>query len=124
MPAIACLRFLALTGWRSNEALSLKWRDVDFVRRTARLADTKTGASMRPLSNAACDVLRGLVRVGDGELAFPASRPRVVMSGFKKFARRVIAMSGLPADITPHTLRHSFASTATTLDFPTRQSQC
>ena len=60
--AVAAARFLALTGWRSGEALGLRWAEVDLPRRTARLADTKTGESLRPLSHAACDVLRGLGR--------------------------------------------------------------
>ena len=25
-PAIACLKFIALTGWRSGEALGLRWK--------------------------------------------------------------------------------------------------
>jgi integrase len=56
--AIAAGSFLALTGWRSGEALTLRWGMVDLARRTARLKDTKTGESLRPLSAAACDVLR------------------------------------------------------------------
>ena len=59
--AVAAARFLALTGWRSGEALGLRWAEVDLPRRTARLADTKTGESLRPLSHAACDILRGLI---------------------------------------------------------------
>ncbi len=48
--ALACARFLALTGWRTGEALTLRWRDIDLARRTATLPDTKTGRSMRGLS--------------------------------------------------------------------------
>ena len=70
--AVAATRFLALTGWRSGEALELRWNEVDIARRTATLGDTKTGRSMRPMSKAACDVLRGLTRSGD--LVFPATR--------------------------------------------------
>lgn len=55
--AVAAARFLALTGWRSGEAIGLRWKEVDLVRRTARLGDTKTGTSMRPLSRQACEVL-------------------------------------------------------------------
>ena len=57
-PAIAAARLLALTGWRRNEALELRWEEIDLDRRTAKLPDTKTGRSTRPLSHAACDVLR------------------------------------------------------------------
>ena len=70
-PAVACLRFLALTGWRSGEALGLRWADVDLARRTATLADTKTGRSIRPLTHAACALLRALPRMADGALVFP-----------------------------------------------------
>ena len=58
--AIATARFLALTGWRSGEALALRWSELDLARRTATLADSKTGRSVRPLSHAACDVLRSM----------------------------------------------------------------
>ena len=70
-PAAAdAARFLALTGWRSGEALALRWDEIDLARRTATLDDTKTGKSLRPLSHAACDVLRSINRSGD--LVFPA----------------------------------------------------
>jgi integrase len=110
--AIAVARFLALTGWRSGEALGLRWDEIDLARRTATLGDTKTGRSVRPLSNAACDVMRSLSRSGD--LVFPATRGSgdVVMSGFKKLWKRIAKLGELPPDVTPHVLRHSFASLA------------
>lgn len=112
--AIAAARFLAVTGWRRGEALSLKWVEVDLATRTARLADTKTGRSMRPLSLAACDVLRGLPRFG--ELVFPAPSGKA-MSGFRQTWLRIAAQSSLSKEVTPHTLRHSFASIAADLGF-------
>jgi integrase len=115
--AIAAAHFLALTGWRSGEALALRWDEVDLARRTATLGDTKTGQSVRPLSHAACDVLRNLPR--SGHLVFPAARGRgeVVMSGFKKLWKRIAKLGGLPSDVTPHVLRHSFASLAADLGY-------
>src|SRR5450759_87061 len=47
--AVAAARFLALTGWRSGEALELRWADIDVVRRTATLPNTKTGRTDRPV---------------------------------------------------------------------------
>ena len=113
--ALAAARFLALTGWRSGEALGLRWAEVDLARRTATLTDTKTGKSMRPLSNAACDLLKDLSRTGD--LVFPASRGDGRMTGFPKFWARVAGLVDIPADITPHVLRHSFASLASDLGY-------
>jgi integrase len=106
--ATAVTRFLALTGWRSGEALGLRWDEVDPARRTATLGDTKTGRSMRPLSRAASEVLGSLTRSAD--LVFPATRGEGRMSGFPKLWARIAAHGGLPASVTPHTLRHSFAS--------------
>ena len=114
-PAVAAARFLALTGWRSGEALNLRWPEVDLAARTAVLPGTKTGRSMRPLSNAACDVLCKLPRVG--EPMFPSSRGGGLMPKLAKHWARIIKLAGLPADVSPHTLRHSFASTAADLGY-------
>jgi integrase len=110
--AVSMARFLALTGWRSGEAQGLHWADIDLVRRTATLADTKSGRSMRPLSHLACDVLRGLGRGADAALVFPPTRGTGTMTGFRKLWDRIAKAGKLPADITPHVLRHSFASLA------------
>jgi integrase len=114
--AVAAIRFLALSGWRSGEVLGLRWGpELDLARRTAKLGDTKTGASTRPLSHAVCDVMRSLTRSGD--LVFAATRGTGRMLGFPKLWVRIAKLGGLPADVTPHTLRHSFASLANDLGY-------
>jgi integrase len=115
--AVAAARFLALTGWRSGEALELRWAEVDLVHRTATLPDTKTGRSVRPLSREVCDILR--TRTGSSGLVFPASRGNndVTMSGFKKMWKKIAELGNLSADVTPHTLRHSFTSLAADLGY-------
>jgi integrase len=114
--AVAAPKFLAVSGWRRGEMLALKWAEVDLATRTARLADTKTGYSLRPLSHAACDVLRNLPRMG--KLVFPASKGSdKPMIGYHKVYLRIAAKAGLPTDVTPHILRHSFASVAADLGY-------
>jgi integrase len=115
--AVAAVRFLVFTGWRSGEALALTWGAVDLARRTATLADTKTGRSVRPLSDAACDILRGLDREGDDALVFPPTRGRGTMTGFRRMFDRIAKLGKLPAAVTPHVLRHSFASLAADVGF-------
>ena len=110
--AVAVTRFIAVSGWRSGEALALRWNEIDLDRRTVFLTETKTGKSMRPLSNIAADLLRRQPRFAG--LVFPATRGNgdLIMTGYKKFFRKIAKAGALPADITPHTLRHSFASVA------------
>ena len=95
----------------------MRWEEVDLARRTVILGDTKSGRSIRPLSVAACDVLRRPSLTGD--LVFPATRGGgdVVMSGFKKLWKRVAKLGSLPTDITPHVLRHSYVSLAANLGY-------
>jgi integrase len=108
-PAVpAIIRFLALTGWRCGEALALRWEHINLERRTATLPDTKSGKSMRALSVAACDILKGLPFKKTGPV-FPGSRGDGIMSGgFKKNFRKLVS----DPTITPHTLRHAFCSVA------------
>ena len=114
--AVAATKFLALSGWRRGEMLALRWSAVDLATRTAQLADTKTGFSLRPLSHAACDILGRLPRMGG--LVFPASTGNDKrMTGFHKIWLRIAAKARLPADVTPHIMRHSFASIAADLGF-------
>jgi integrase len=109
-PAISAARFMAFSGFRRGEVIALRWGEIDLARRTAALADTKTGKSIRPLSQAACEVLRGLPLTGD--LVFPATRGDGRMTGFPKLWAKIAKLGVLPADVTPHVLRHSFASIA------------
>ena len=113
--AIAAAKFLLLTGWRLGEALGLRWSEIDIERRTATLPDTKTGRSIRPLSSHACSILPKRRKATD--LVFPATRGDGVMSGFPSLWKKMAVIGGLPADITPHVLRHSYASLASDLGF-------
>jgi integrase len=118
-PAIALTRFLLVTGWRRGEGLALKPSEVHLVRRTATLGDSKTGRSVRPLSNSAMSLLRSATnsKAEPDGLVFQASRGRGLMSGYPKIWERIALAAGLPDDVTPHVFRHSFASLAADLGF-------
>ncbi len=114
---IAVARFLLLTGWRRGEALGLTWAELDLPRRTARLSDSKTGISVRPLSQAACELLADQGIGKSDALVVPPTRGKGLMGGFPWAFQRIVAVGGLPADVTPHVLRHSFASLAGDLGY-------
>ena len=114
-PAVAAVRFLVLTGWRSGEVARLSRPEIDLARRTATLGDSKTGRSIRPLSHAARDALRKILQ-GSGEKVFPASRggPDTLLH-LKKYWPRIAKLGGLADDLSLHVLRHSFISIAADL---------
>jgi integrase len=113
--AIGAIWFLALTGWRPAEVLGLKWTELNLLKRTAYLGDSKTGKSMRPLPRAACNVLQNTPRLSP--LVFPGTRGSGRMNGFRKFWARIINASELASDVTPYVLRHSFTSLASDLGY-------
>lgn len=109
--ALAAIRFLAVSGWRRGEVLNLRWSEVDICTRTATLADTKTGESMRPLAAEAVAILQQQPRAG--ALVFPAlADPGKPMANFNKTWVKLRTRAELPPEITPHVIRHSFASEA------------
>lgn len=71
-PVAVLFRLILLTGMRKNEALRLRWRDVNLSRATVTLIDTKAGEPQTvALSPQAVEVLRELPRgVGNAAL-FP-----------------------------------------------------
>lgn len=113
----AIMWLLALTGCRSGEIENLKWSEVDLDAQVIRLADSKTGKSIRPLGASAKAVFECIEREAGNEYVFPAARlDGLPYAGFKRFYRGVFQKAGLDG-VTPHVLRHSFASVGADLGF-------
>jgi integrase len=108
--AVEAIRLIALTGCRRGEIQRLRRSEVDLTGQALRLGDTKTGYSVRPIGLAALVALSGVMERGRSQLIFPATRGTGYFQGVDK-AWRIIAGRRLP-NVTPHVLRHSFASTA------------
>jgi integrase len=109
--------FLLCTGARMSEALELQWRDVDLVGRRAIFWQTKGGSrrvaslparvglSLGDVSPSA----RGAVfRTNTG--AAYADRARAGGGQIKTAWKATLRRAGLPTEITPHDLRHTWAS--------------
>jgi integrase len=105
---------LALTGCRIGEVIGLKWAEVENAGCCFRLAETKEGASVRPIGRPALEVLAKIERAGP--FVLPAARGVGAFGGMRGFWRRLVKRAELP-DVTPHTLRHSFASVAGDLGY-------
>lgn len=107
--AVAAIRFLVLTGFREQEALSLRWDVVDTERAEVTLGDTKTGKSVRPLGAHAVHLLATLPR--EGAYVFPGAvsgAPRREIKRVWYAVREAAKLDGLRL----HDLRHTVASVA------------
>jgi integrase len=95
---------LAVTGWRSGEAKNLRWEECDLERNIVTLGDTKTGVSVRPLSNIAIEIIKRQKHNG-APYVFEYKNGRPVHS-----LRSYWLKLGMDRTIVPHCLRHSYAS--------------
>jgi integrase len=124
----ALLATLTLAGLRIDEALSLRWGQVDLANGRLRIAGTKTDAAARvvdllPLLRdelaalAASRPHRGtsdlVFGTGTGAKQSPSNVRRRVLASAGERANVQLAQRGiepLPAGLTPHSLRRTFAS--------------
>lgn len=111
--AVAAIRLLAMTGCREQEILSLRWDAVDFERGYLRLADSKTGKSVRPLGQSAAAILEELPRIQGHPHVLPGLRPNQHLTEIKRVWYAVRHAAKLD-DLRLHDLRHSFASVPAT----------
>ena len=114
LASVTAIRLLMLTGCRLNEIQTLRWEDVDLEAAELRLRDTKTGARMVPLSNAAVSVLSALPCKEDSPWVIAGKKPGAHLTDIQKPWRRIRSRAELE-DVRIHDLRHSFASRALAL---------
>ena len=109
--AVAAIRFLALSGCRRNEALTLQWKWLDFEHGLAKLPDSKTGQKVLLLGREALNFLQTLPKTSSSPLIFPSSVGGVTPLSIQKVWVKVREEAGLE-DVRLHDLRHNFASSA------------
>lgn len=112
---IAAIRFLLLTGFRRMEGLGLERVWFDSEECAVRFPDTKSGAQVRVIGQAAIDLLVGQPKT-TSPFFFPADWGDGHFIGIVRVLDRVCRAAGL-MNVTPHTLRHTYASVAGDLGF-------
>jgi integrase len=112
--AVLGVRLLALTGCRRGEIERLRWDEVDLPGRCLRLSDSKEGESVRPLGADAIALLEKLPR--EGRYVLPGAVSDKPFVGLPKAWLRIVGSSAL-SGLTPHGLRHAFASVADDLGY-------
>lgn len=109
----AILELFYSSGVRVAELAAMDVRDFDFYNETVRVFGKGGKERVCPIGGPAVEAIhryRNQAKVMDGPLFLSKLRKRLSTRGisdiFKKYHRR----SGLPVDISPHKLRHSFAT--------------
>jgi len=114
---LAMLELMYSSGLRLSELVSLDTRDMDLEERVLRVTGKGGKTRLVPIGRKAVQALRSWLRqraaqLAEGETAVFTGRSgrrlgaRAVQLRVRRWALRL----GLPGEIHPHTLRHSFAS--------------
>ncbi|AWC21407.1 site-specific tyrosine recombinase XerD [Aminobacter sp. MSH1] len=114
--AITGAWLVALTGCRLGEIVALKWDEVDEDAGCFRLKDSKSGPSVRPVGKVVFDVLHKALRVSGNPYVLPGLRKTGHYNGLAGAWVRFMERAELKG-VTPHTMRHSYASVAGDLGF-------
>jgi len=109
-------RVIALTGCRRSEVIGLARTEADIAASCLRLDDTKEGKSVRPIGLPAVEALEAQVEATAGTYLFPGKGDDNAFGCFPKHWKKLVENTALE-DVTPHVLRHSFASIANDLGF-------
>ncbi|RAI02609.1 integrase [Acuticoccus sediminis] len=109
--AANCIRLLLLTGCRLGEIQTLKWDYVDLKTGVLRLPDSKTGAKLVPIGQAAIEVLKSIPKVKNNPYVITGRVEGQHLTDMQKPWRRLRKRAELDG-LRIHDLRHSFASDA------------
>lgn len=115
----AMLAVMYSTGMRVSELIALDLEDIDLALALVRCSGRAGRERRVPLSAAACDALteyvararRALNPYGEDALFLNHRGRRLTRQGFWLILKNYATTTGI-TDITPHTLRHSFAAHA------------
>lgn len=115
----ALLEVFYSTGTRLNELAGLREADVDLLSSVVKVRGKGRKERICPLGGPACRALRICMKAGSelwgksGRLA-PVFRNQrggaLTGRSIERMLKKYLAEAGLDATVTPHTLRHSFAT--------------
>lgn len=114
--AAEMIRIIALTGCRRSEIIKLRCDEVDIEGSCLRLANSKEGASVRPVGLPVLEYFEREYGEDSEGYVFPGWDDDTPFGSFPNHWTKILGKTEL-ADITPHVLRHSFASITNDLGF-------
>ena len=113
---LSAIRLMLLTGFRRMEALGLHREWLSRSEHCVRFPDTKSGAQLQVLGEAAIDCIQAQKMRDNSPFVFPADWGDGHFIGVVRVLDRICAKANLD-DVSPHVLRHTFASVAGDLGY-------
>jgi len=110
---LAIFAFLYATGARVSELIGLNRMDLDFRTGLVRLRGKGGKTRFIPAGDFATEKIRGWLeeRGGDSEAVFTTlAGSRLSVRQIRNILNRAVLKSGMNARMSPHTMRHSFAT--------------
>ncbi len=109
----AILELFYSSGLRISELLSLDVKDCDFLGETVRVMGKGAKERIVPVGGpalAAIQRYRAAATVVSGPLFLSSHRKRITQQAVDLLLRKYLKASAIPFKISPHKLRHSFAT--------------
>lgn len=109
----AILELFYSCGLRISELLSLDVRDVDFLGETLRVMGKGAKERIVPIGTPAVQAIQRYRReatVTSGPLFLSKRRSRITQQAVDQLLKKYLRLSSIPFKISPHKLRHSFAT--------------
>jgi integrase/recombinase XerC len=112
---LAMLELMYSSGLRLSELVGLNHGDVDFNDRTVRVTGKGAKTRVLPVGGKAISALQAWQQVRPQHGSEPAiftgrSGKRLGVRAVQQRVKDMARRQGIPGDVHPHTLRHSFAS--------------
>lgn len=109
----AILELFYSCGLRISELISLDVADIDFIGESLRVVGKGSKERMIPIGGPALSALqryRQHAAITNGPLFLSKRRTRITQQAIDLLLKKYIRLSSIPFDISPHKLRHSFAT--------------
>lgn len=109
----AIIELFYSTGMRLSELVGLDVADVDPIGESARVTGKGARERICPVGGPALEAIsryRHAARVNEGPLFINKSRRRLSTRSVNFLLKLRLSQAGLPADLSPHKLRHTFAT--------------
>lgn len=115
----AMLEFTYATGLRVSEVISTRLSDINFETQTVRCVGKGTKERLVPIGSIALEWIRRYLdesrpklqgRTMTDTLFLNWRGKRLTRMGYWKILKRYVGMAGIKTRVTPHVLRHTFAT--------------